>query len=302
MDQAVQKKHALKAIRIYCILLAAITIPVVFLFPDFFNRTKANGAGIMMLIPTVCMVLTRLVTKEGFRKKDLWLAPMQGTYRFLFLGYYGIVLLSFAGAALYFLIFPGHFDGNMSMAAAEGITRDSVSYLLLNVLVPMILMLSFFTSLGEEWGWRGYLLPKLLEVMGIVPAIAVSGVIWGLWHWPLLYVESTGYFAAMVLRQIVTCVTLSISFSYVTLRSRSALPAACAHLAFNAVAAIPIYFFSSDVVSGVPFFWVKTAALLGASIPMLIKMVRMEKAGTLIPQWEEPAPEETVSLPDENHE
>jgi membrane protease YdiL (CAAX protease family) len=40
---------------------------------------------------------------------------------------------------------------------------------------------------GEEFGWRGYLLPRFVRKMGVVPALLVVGVIWGVWHWPLLY-------------------------------------------------------------------------------------------------------------------
>lgn len=40
--------------------------------------------------------------------------------------------------------------------------------------------------LGEEGGWRGYLLPKLLGRMGELPASALIGVIWALWHLPVM--------------------------------------------------------------------------------------------------------------------
>ena len=55
----------------------------------------------------------------------------------------------------------------------------------------MLLALPIFTLLmaplafGEEWGWRGYLLPHLLP-LGQWPAFLIGGVIWGLWHIPVV--------------------------------------------------------------------------------------------------------------------
>lgn len=40
-------------------------------------------------------------------------------------------------------------------------------------------------NFGEEWGWRGYLLPQLLP-LGQWPALLISGAIWGFWHAPII--------------------------------------------------------------------------------------------------------------------
>lgn len=44
--------------------------------------------------------------------------------------------------------------------------------------------------LGEEWGWRGYLLPKLTTLYGIVPSTMFVAVIWTMWHFPLIIAET----------------------------------------------------------------------------------------------------------------
>ncbi|MEL7486787.1 MAG: CPBP family intramembrane glutamic endopeptidase [Pseudomonadota bacterium] len=41
--------------------------------------------------------------------------------------------------------------------------------------------------LGEEGGWRGYLLPRLLKTQSIAGASATVGVFWALWHIPVMY-------------------------------------------------------------------------------------------------------------------
>ncbi|WP_048106776.1 CPBP family intramembrane glutamic endopeptidase [Methanosarcina barkeri] len=42
------------------------------------------------------------------------------------------------------------------------------------------------SAFGEEFGWRGYSLPKLLPLER-KKALIISSIIWGLWHLRLLY-------------------------------------------------------------------------------------------------------------------
>ena len=45
---------------------------------------------------------------------------------------------------------------------------------------------SISTALGEEIGWRGFLVPELAKKMGYTGVSLTTGLIWGLWHYPLL--------------------------------------------------------------------------------------------------------------------
>jgi membrane protease YdiL (CAAX protease family) len=50
------------------------------------------------------------------------------------------------------------------------------------------------TVLGEERGWRGFLVPELAKRHGFVSTAAISGLIWAIWHYPI-FVFATGYSA-----------------------------------------------------------------------------------------------------------
>ncbi len=104
------------------------------------------------------------------------------------------------------------------------------------LVTPLSVTLLF--SFGEEFGWRAYLLPKLVP-LGPRKAAFLVGVVHGVWHWPSILMGSDygfGYWGAPVvgplLFVVMTCFSSAI-YAWVTLRSDSVWPAAIYHSAFN---------------------------------------------------------------------
>jgi uncharacterized protein len=61
------------------------------------------------------------------------------------------------------------------------------------LLIPNFLLMFFLLgSLQEEFGWRGYALPRMLSVQSPFWASLILGVIWGLWHLPLFFIPGIG--------------------------------------------------------------------------------------------------------------
>ncbi|MFF3439714.1 CPBP family intramembrane glutamic endopeptidase [Streptosporangium sp. NPDC002721] len=108
--------------------------------------------------------------------------------------------------------------------------------------VSMLLVAPLINSVaafGEEWGWRGWLLPRLMP-LGTRWALLVSGVIWGLWHFPLTlrgynYPELGAWAAPMF---VVFCVTFGALLGWLRLRSGSVWPAVVGHGSLNASAGL----------------------------------------------------------------
>ncbi|MEA3351923.1 MAG: type II CAAX endopeptidase family protein, partial [Chloroflexota bacterium] len=98
-------------------------------------------------------------------------------------------------------------------------------------------------ALGEELGWRGFLLPRLLP-MGQWRAILLSGIIWGLWHAPVI-LQGHNYPTRPVrgvFMMIVFTVLCGAFFSWLYLETRSPWAPALAHGALNASAGLPLLF------------------------------------------------------------
>jgi membrane protease YdiL (CAAX protease family) len=89
---------------------------------------------------------------------------------------------------------------------------------------------------GEELGWRGFLV-KELSFMGFWKSSALIGLIWGLWHAPLvlLGLNYPGHPELGVLVMMGWTVVITPAFSYIRLKAKSVIAAAIFHGTVNAV-------------------------------------------------------------------
>jgi membrane protease YdiL (CAAX protease family) len=109
--------------------------------------------------------------------------------------------------------------------------------------VPMILMLTVFAGMGEEFGWRGFAMPRLQARYNALVSSLIIGVLWGLWHIPLFLVEGTTQYEwrldagliPAVLMYTVFVTAWSIQYTWVFNNTKgSVLLAAVLHGAGNA--------------------------------------------------------------------
>lgn len=250
----------------------------------------------VMFFPAIGVVLTRLITKEGFR--DHWLKfNIRHNLKSYLLAWFGPGILTLFGTGLYFLLFPDHFDVTCGylqiIMESSGTTAEQIpiplSVLMLVSAVQGLFLapiLNFVTCFGEEWGWRGYLLPKFSARFSRIPTLLISGVIWGLWHAPLTAMGHNyglGYAAfpyAGIAMMCLFCITTGILLSYVTLKTNSCIPAILGHGAINGICAIGIYFTSDG---GNPFVGPAPTGIIGM-IPFLllaaILLIRLKKEET----------------------
>ncbi len=205
-----------------------------------------------MWAPAAAHILTRLLTHEGW--KDVGLRPhFRRGWPYWLMGWVLPALMTIAGAVVFFLVFPGYFDPSLArvqqmMAGSASLAGRSpwiivVVETLTGVLVsPIVNSLATF---GEEFGWRAYLLPKLMP-LGWRKAMLLIGLIWGVWHWPVIFMgyeygfsyPGFPWLGPLLFIWITFC--FGVFLAWITLRAGSVWPAVIGHAAINGIAALAV--------------------------------------------------------------
>jgi uncharacterized protein len=89
------------------------------------------------------------------------------------------------------------------------------------VLTFLILMLT--DGLGEELGWRGYLLPRLLGRYRAIPASLILGFGWWMWHLPLVWTAGAAIEGQPPWLLLADLLAKSLIFTYVFLGTRGSV-------------------------------------------------------------------------------
>lgn len=196
-------------------------------------------AGLQMLIPgAVALVFRRWVSKEGFGSSGLGL----GRKRYYLVGsalILGWLAASFLlSAATPWLRFDTHLDkahailSQIAQQTGKPVPLGDGAFLGVMAIQTVLVgaMLGLPAYFGEEYGWRAYLLPKLL-VIGKWPAILLHGAIWGLWHAPVIAMGHNypGHPVLGILWMTALCVLLGAVFAWLFYASGSVWVVSLAH-------------------------------------------------------------------------
>jgi len=96
------------------------------------------------------------------------------------------------------------------------------------------------TMLGEEYGWRGYLLPGLVERYGKLKATLIVAVVWGIWHIPSYYIAYSkagmGDPFSLTLLGVLTVAVGAFPYTYLFFRTRNILPCVLLHAVYDMAA------------------------------------------------------------------
>lgn len=143
----------------------------------------------IMLIPCGIGLILLIVLRLVGGKQTFAGVGMAGGKPLLWLLFGVAFILFYAGSMLLNMVFKlGHPVDLLSLPMYVG-TSTPVWLLMVSLMINTMLIgpfLGLIIAFGEEYGWRGYLQSELSK-LGRIKGTFLIGVIWGIWHWPVIW-------------------------------------------------------------------------------------------------------------------
>jgi membrane protease YdiL (CAAX protease family) len=209
---------------VFLLLLVCFSVPIDWLILK--NKHMTPGLTVLLMwSPGLAALLTRLIRWEGLADVSFRLGGGRGAKALLLAWLFplGVGVCAYGSG---WLLGAGHFSGT-PVAFAQ------------RLLLAMTLALidGGIMALGEELGWRGYLLPRFCEARIPMP-ILLTSLIWAVWHYPLIWAGVYGQQGSLtVLLPLFTVSCIAAGFVTARLRlwSGSIWPAVLFHATWNSV-------------------------------------------------------------------
>lgn len=107
----------------------------------------------------------------------------------------------------------------------------------MKIIILLLIFLLGFDGLGEELGWRGFALPRLLERYSALVSSLILGAMWAIWHFPYALTEGSALSAVPLYLFFVNLLAVSIVYTWIFNNTKgSLLPVLLFHAAGNTIA------------------------------------------------------------------
>lgn len=253
-----------KTLRNYLLWAFGLAWPLQLLASWLARKGSAAGFTYVLAVSMFAPLAALLLAKVPLKSLG-WRLNLKGNVRWYLAAWLLPSVICALGAALYFLLFPAHFDGSGAAYLASLPEEARLQLEAQSTTASMLILVSAFAAmsyapfiniipcLGEEAGWRGFLTPYLKARCGRTKGLLLAGLIWGVWHWPVIifagYEYGLAYWGAPVLGPLLFCfftTALGVLFSLLYEKTGSIWICALAHGAINAFANIPSLFLVPD--------------------------------------------------------
>lgn len=232
-DPLVQVRRAKQSLLVFAGFLVPLSILGYWIWTSFPDAPFILPSLALSLSPGLASAFTRLVMHEGFRDVSFRLRGPRMGNAFLLALFFPFVIGVVSYGFMY-LFGLAEFDPPpfpIAVGSPLGQFGAILAFSLLGILLLLI------PDAGEEIGWRGYLLPRMIDARLPQPVL-FSSLVWGVWHLPVVF---SGVYAIGPSRWIsaagliVATLAFGTLLAWMRLGTGSVWPCVVAHAAWNSV-------------------------------------------------------------------
>ncbi|GCF06926.1 CPBP family intramembrane glutamic endopeptidase [Dictyobacter arantiisoli] len=262
------KVSARRGLMLYFVLLLVCSV----LSNSFALISRSSFSGFfIMWSPGIAALLTRLLRREGWDDISLRFGRGRSCFAIVFAAIIPaiVALIAYGTAWLTHLaqLVPFHASPNMTVALTF-LGKNPAWPVSLFLLLAMLVS-ELFNAAGEELGWRGYMLTRLIDA-GVPRPVLVSGLIWSFWHWPLIFLTAPHFGLPLIFSACIFLTTIT-SLGYLEARLRlqtgSIWPSIVLHAAWNSWI---VELFSSLSGGGDTSHWIGESGILVALVMIIV--------------------------------
>ncbi len=207
---------------IWLFLLLAFGLSSIFYVLLVRQGSVQSGGDILTLGLMWCPALAAFLTWRILKIKSPGIGWRPGNWRYLLLGYLLPIVYSLVAYGAIWLTGIAPFQ--------NALTPQLIGYVVVGSVIGNL------STLGEEIGWRGFLVPQLYKLQGFLPTALISGAIWAAWHLPILLATdynrgSLGVYSLLMFG--LDTIALSFVMTWLRLKSNSLWPVVLLHTSHN---------------------------------------------------------------------
>jgi membrane protease YdiL (CAAX protease family) len=236
LGHAETKRQARRGLAIYLGVVIVLTA----LFDVLVIAFSPSWIMARMFAPAAASVVARLVLREGFADVSFRFGGRQ-TLKAILLAVVFPIVIGLVAYGVAWATGLARFDpqplGLVPSFVGDTASPITIFVVILAWAVTIGTIIGALSAAGEEIGWRGYMLTRLIDA-GVPRPVLASGLIWGLWHVPLIlagvYVAGSSPVVSAMLFMI-TVTSIGFVFARVRLETGSIWPAIALHGAWNSI-------------------------------------------------------------------
>ncbi len=225
--------------KILVFLVLTFGLSSIFLYPIISSGSLGKHVIGLMWCPGAAAIIAQFFFHRNLRGFG-W---KPGRFKYISAGYALPVIYGIALYGIVWLTGLGRFVPDQILQWAAERWHIQFASASLNVGIYTFAMatagvlFSCVLALGEEIGWRGFLVPELFKETSFTGTVLISGGIWAVWHYPAVFFADYGNAATPLWFNVIifTAGVIGISFAmaWLRLRSGSLWPAVVLHASHN---------------------------------------------------------------------